>query len=189
MINISINSKEYKVQEAKTPEEREKGLQGIKELPENEGMLFYFDPPEDNCSFWMKNTLIPLDIIFIDEDQEVISVYKGEPNSEEPITEDNVSYVLEVNADSGIKEGDDLEIEDDDSGPVMKVLASDGSEQYSLWGGERIISRKETKTIIKKANRADASKEDKDYKSLGKYVFKVFKGQDNRDPEYVQVKD
>jgi len=45
-----------------------------------------------------------------------------------------------------------------------------------LEGGERIVSRKETKILIKKALKANASKEDKDYKALGKYIFKVLKG-------------
>lgn len=188
MITIIINNKEYKVQEAKTPEEREKGLQGVKELPKDEGMLFYFNPPETECTFWMKDTLIPLDVIFINEDQEVISVHQGEPESEELMTESSpVSYVLEVNQGSGIKEGDILEFEDEDEPPVMKVLAPDGSTQMPLWGGERIISRKETKVLIRKAKRANLSKEDKDYKALGKYIFKVFDKQDNREPEYVQL--
>lgn len=186
MINIQINNKTYKVKEAKTQEEREQGLQGVESLPEDEGMLFYFDPPEDQCSFWMKNTLIPLDIIFIDEDQEVISVHQGEPNSEEPITESNVAYVLEVNQGSGIKQGDTLDFEED-KGPVMKVLAPDGSTQFELWGGERICSRRETKVLIKKAKKADTTQDDKDFKALGKYIFKVFKGQDTREPEYVTL--
>ena len=66
MINIEIGNKKYKVQEARTEEEKEKGLQGVTELPEDEGMLFYFEPPED-VSIWMKYTQIPLDIIFINE--------------------------------------------------------------------------------------------------------------------------
>jgi len=45
-----------------------------------------------------------------------------------------------------------------------------------LEGGERIVSRKETKILIKKALKANNSKEDKDYKALGKYIFKVLKG-------------
>lgn len=61
---IEIGNKKYNVKEARTEEEKEKGLQGITELPEDEGMLFFFDPPED-VSMWMKGTLIPLDIIFI----------------------------------------------------------------------------------------------------------------------------
>lgn len=182
MINITINNKQYQVKEAKTQEEKEKGLQGIEELPENEGMLFYYDSPQE-VSIWMKDTLIPLDIIFIDDDQEVIKVTKGEPKSEKLISCDNVSYVLELNANSKIKTGDELEFEDDE--PVMKVLFPDGSEQMALWGGERIFSRKNTKVLIKKAKKADLSKSDSDYKALGKYMFKCIKIQDERTPEYV----
>lgn len=179
-MKISIGNKEYNVKEAKTSEEKIKGLQDIKELPKNEGMLFYFDNEE--VSFWMKDTYIPLDIIFINDDYEVISVKEGVPESEELFTENNVSYVLEVNKDSGIKEGDELEFED---GPVMKVLAPDGSTQYELWGGERIFSRVNTRTLIKKAKKADLTKDDKDYKALGKYMFKCIKIQDEREPEFV----
>nr|DAK03441.1 MAG TPA: hypothetical protein [Bacteriophage sp.] len=45
----------------------------------------------------MKDTKVPLDIIFIDEDMEVISIYKGEPESTRMAEEDNVKFVLEVN--------------------------------------------------------------------------------------------
>jgi hypothetical protein len=45
-----------------------------------------------------------------------------------------------------------------------------------LKGGERIISRKESKVLIRKALKANSSNEDRDYKSLGKYIFKVLKG-------------
>ena len=185
MINISIGDKKYKVKEAKTEEEKEKGLQGVTELPEDEGMLFYFDEDE-NASIWMKDTLIPLDIIFINDDEEVVYVGEGVPETETIMTVPDVAYVLEVNKGSGIKEGDELEFEDDDDGPVMKVLAQDGSTQMELWGGERIISRRETKILIKKAKKADLSKKDSDYKSLGKYIFKVIKGQDERPAEYVE---
>ena len=67
----------------------------------------------------------------------------------------------------------------------MKVLFPDGSEQMPLFGGERIFSRKNTKVLIKKAKKADLSKSDTDYKSLGKYMFKCIKIQDERTPEYV----
>lgn len=121
MINISIGDKKYKVKEAKTEEEKEKGLQGVTELPEDEGMLFYFD--DEDASIWMKDTLIPLDIIFINDDEEVVYVGEGVPETETIMTVPDVAYVLEVNKGSGIKEGDELEFEDDDDGPVMKVLA------------------------------------------------------------------
>lgn len=185
MINIKIGDKEYKVKEATSTEEKAKGLQGIDELPEDEGMLFYFDPPED-VQFWMKDVDIPLDIIFIDDDEEVIKVQEGIPNDETFIEAPDVAYVLEVNANSGIQVGDELDIDDEEEkGPVMKVLAQDGSDQYELWGGERIFSRKNTKVLIKKAKKANFTQDDKDYKALGKYIFKCIKTQDTRDPEYV----
>ena len=88
-----------------------------------------------------------------------------------------------------IEKDDDVDIEEDDDEndelPVMKVLAPDGSTQMELEGGERIVSRRETKILIKKAKKADKTKNDSDYKALGRYIFKVFKKQDARDPEYV----
>lgn len=187
MITIEIGNKKYKVQEARTEEEKEKGLQGVTELPEDEGMLFYFDPPED-VSMWMKDTLIPLDIVFINDDEEVVYVGEGIPNTETQMTVQNVAYVLEVNSGSGIQEGDELDFEeeDEDDAPVMKVLAQDGSTQMDLWGGERIFSRKNTVVLIRKAKKANMSKDDKDYKALGRYMFKCIKGQDERPPEYVE---
>ena len=188
MITIEIGNKKYKVQEARTDEEKEKGLQGVTELPEDEGMLFYFDPPED-VSMWMKNTRIPLDIIFINDDDEVVYVGEGIPNSEEKITVQDVAFVLEVNKGSGIKEGDELEFED---GPVMRVLAQDGSTQMNLWGGERIFRRAFTKQIINWAKKAIEVKEDKEKydsicKRLGRKMFKEIKAQDTRPAEYVQA--
>lgn len=135
----------------------------------------------------MKDVNIPLDLIFINEDQEVIKVQEGIPNDETFIEAPGVAYVLEVNTGSGIQTGDELTLEEDSKGPVMKVLAQDGSDQYELWGGERIFSRKNTKVLIRKARKAEASKEDKDYKALGKYIFKCIKTQDTRDPEYVSA--
>lgn len=185
LVDITIGDKKYKVEIADTPEKQEKGLMGRKSLPEDQGMLFIYDEPQD-LSYWMKDTLISLDIIFIDDDMEVVSVKQGQPMSEEPITENDVQYVLEVNSNSGIEEGDQLVIEDsDDSEYSMHVLFPDGSTQMNLKGGERIVSRRETKILIKKAKKAEASKTDGAYRALGRYIFKVLKRQDSREPEYV----
>lgn len=186
MINIKIGNKEYSVIEAKSEEEKSKGLQGLESLPENEGMLFYFN--NEDVSMTMKEVQFPIDIIFINDEQEVNHIHTGNPGDKDLITIPNTQFVLEVNSNSGIKIGDILEFIDE-SGPVMKVLFQDGTTQYELWGGERIVSRRETKILIKKAKKANESKEDKDYKALGKYIFKVFDRQDNRDPEYVQAPD
>lgn len=186
---VKIGDKEYDVKEAITIEEKKQGLKGIKELKDNEGMLFYFDPYEESA-MWMEGTLIPLDIIFINDDQEVTKVHKGIPNDKTLISSPETAYVLEVNVNSGIKVGDEVELEDNQN-PVMKVLSPDGSIQMNLWGGERIVSRRETKILIKKAKAADQAKDTPQYnnkcRSLGKYIFKVFHGQDNRNPEYVQA--
>lgn len=186
VVNIEIGKQRYKVEVACTEEDRIKGLQGRESLDENKGMLFVFDEP-DTIDFWMQDTNIPLDIIFIDEDFEVISVYKGQPHDETIAEEDDVQFVLEVNQGSGIKEGDELDIDDDDEVPTMKVIAPDGSTQMELNGGERIFSRKNTKTLIRMAKRADKSKADKDYKALGKKMFTYLKQQDEREPEYVEA--
>lgn len=187
MINITIGNRQYRVVEAKTDEEKRDGLQGIKELDKDEGMIFYFDPPQ-RVEFWMHNTEIPLDIIYINEDQEVIEVYQGKPNDDTLHSVEDVAYVVEVNQGSGVQEGDDLEFEDskEDTKYKMKVLAPDGSTQMNLEGGERIISRKQTKILIKKAKKAKDSQNPNDFKSLGRYIFKVFKQQDTRSPEYVE---
>ena len=189
---VKIGSKEYKVREAKTEKEKIEGLQGVEKLPKDEGMLFYFNPDEQ-ISMWMKDTKIPLDIIFINEEQEVTKVYHGKPNDETLVSSPETAYVLEVNQESGIKVGDELDIDDDNSVPVMKVLAPDGSTQMELWGGERIVSRRESKILIKKAKAAEAVKGTPQFenkcRSLGKYIFKVIKGQDTRPTEYVENKN
>ena len=190
-VKISVEDKEYTVEVAKTEEERAKGLQDRKSLGDSEGMLFIFSKPQ-TVGFWMDKTEIPLDIIFIDEDEEVISVYKGKPFSKEIVEEDDVKYVLEVNQNSGIKEGDEMELDSEDSKEdskeekiLMKVIAPDGSTQMELEGGERIFSRKNTRTLIKMAKRADETKSDTDYKRLGNKMFKYIKQQNSRKPDYV----
>ena len=188
---INIGDKTYKCQVAKNEEDRRKGLQGIEYLPVDEGMLFVWED-EATREMWMKDTKIPLDQIAINDDDEVVLVYTAQPEDETLVPFMNAKYILEVNAESGIVEGDEFEIDDSDdlNKYVMKVLAPDGSTQMYLQGGERIVSRKETRTLIKKAKKAYANKGgdyDRYCKSLGKYMFKILKGQDNREPEYVQV--
>lgn len=190
-MEIEIGDKKYKVQIARTEEEKEKGLQGVTSLSEDEGMLFIYDEPQ-TVGFWMDSTEIPLDIIFINDDEEVISIYQGEPNSKTIAEEDNVKYVLEVNQGSGIKPGDELDFDeedDEDKEYTMSVIGPDGQPQYFLKGGERIVSRRETKVLIRKAKKAAKNKGNDKYnnccKSLGKYIFKVLDNQDSRSPEYV----
>ena len=96
---------------ADTPEKSEKGLMFVKHLPENEGMLFVFQE-EDDQLFWMKNTLIDLDIVFIDANKTVTSVEAQVPHSYTYTPDDQVAtaygygqYVLELASKTAAKHG------------------------------------------------------------------------------------
>ena len=182
-VKIWIGSKEFQVELAETEEQQEQGLQNRDALLENEGMLFVFEEEEPRF-FWMKDTTIPLDIIFIDDELQVTSIEKGIPNSEEMI-EGFGSYVLEVNENSGIQEGDELSFSKD----KMLVLDSEGKIQMELQGGERIFSRAHTKTLIKFAQKANNTKDDKDYAALGRRLFKFLQVQEETPAEYVEGKN
>lgn len=190
-VKVDIGDKSYICDLLESEEDKRKGLMNIDYLPPDRGALFVWDS-EDTREMWMKDTKISLDQIAINDDDEVVLVYKAQPEDETLVPFMNAKYILEVNQDSGIVEGDDFEIDDSEDLDkyVMKVLAPDGSTQMYLQGGERIVSRKETKTLIRKAKRAYENR-DKDYekhcKALGKYIFKVIKGQNTRPPEYVEV--
>ena len=185
--SIKLAGQEYDIFIAKSEEQKKQGLQNFKSLPSDEGMLFVIN--EENpveTFFHMHNVPFPLDLIFMDDEFKVLDVKRGNPEDDK--IEGKASYVLEINANSGVKEGDEAELDDDEShNYVMKVLSPDGTTQMNLEGGERIVSRRETLVLIKKALKANESKEDKDYKALGKYIFKVLKGQDSRKPEYVSA--
>lgn len=185
---VKIGNKEFTLEVAKTKAELRKGLMGRQHLADNEGMLFDFGREGDH-EMWMYNTEIPLDQIFINSDQEVTKVITREPNDEELIGEPETLWVIEVNANSGVKKGDDVQFEDDDDSYIMKVLAPDGSTQMKLQGGERIFSRKNTRVLIRQAKKAYASQSDSDYKRLGKSMFKFLKIQDGNTPEYVELPD
>ncbi|NOD75519.1 MULTISPECIES: DUF192 domain-containing protein [unclassified Ruegeria] len=89
----------FDVELAVTPQERSQGLMFRETLPNRSGMLFVFDPPQ-RVAFWMKNTLIPLDMIFLDRTGLVTRVHEGAiPGDLTPIEGgDSVFAVLEINA-------------------------------------------------------------------------------------------
>ena len=182
--DITIGEKKYKVECVESEEDKKKGLQNVISIASDEGMLFIYDKPQ-TVRFHMKNMNFPIDMVFIDENNEVISVYEAEQQGKFFIEEDNVSYVLEVNINSGIQEGDYFDYDEDP--PTMKALSPDGSVQMKISGGERIYSRKNTKTLIKMAKRAEKTKSDTDYKRLGNKMFSYIKQQEEREPEYVQT--
>ena len=110
----SPNGKEVvvKVEIADDREEQAQGLMHRDELKKGRGMLFVFDD-EKRRSFWMKETLIPLDIIYFNEKGEFVSFKEMRPCKEDPCptysSEAPAKYALEVNAgfveEEGIEEG------------------------------------------------------------------------------------
>lgn len=197
-IKVYVGNKEYIAYVAETEEDKVQGLSNVTQLDWNEALLFdYSDDPQDSLVFNTKDMNFPIDIIFIDDNDDVVAIAQGIPGSNESIqciaeSDEKLKYVLEVNVNSGIRLDDEIDIEDNDEfGDVdddfkMYIIGSDGKPQMDLVGGERIVSRLETKQLIKKAKKANREKTENSYKKLGKYMFKILEKQDNRPSEYVE---
>ena len=135
----------------------------------------------------MDETSIPLDIIYLDGDFKVVRKRTIDAFSDE-VVYGEADYVLEVNAGSSIKLGDELEFVTDTDNEVnnkMLVLGPKGETQMTLDGGERIMSIKDTKILIKFAKKSEITNNDYDYKALGKRVFKFLDIQNSNEKEYV----
>ncbi|HVN29270.1 MAG TPA: DUF192 domain-containing protein [Candidatus Binataceae bacterium] len=87
-----------KVAIAASPETRELGLMWVNHLRDDAGMIFIFPQPQ-SANFWMKNTMIPLDMLFADSDGKIIGIVaNAKPYSESLLGGfANTLYVLEVN--------------------------------------------------------------------------------------------
>ncbi|MCC5928511.1 MAG: DUF192 domain-containing protein [Cyclobacteriaceae bacterium] len=102
-----------KIEVAAENRRRMQGLMYRSSMPEEQGMLFVFDEEEPQ-SFWMKNTKISLDIMFVNRNREIVSIVKGtRPFSETPVpSEKPAIYVVEVIAGYtdkyAIREGDKI---------------------------------------------------------------------------------
>ncbi|CTQ50778.1 DUF192 domain-containing protein [Jannaschia donghaensis] len=108
-----FGSVRFKVELAMTPQEQAQGLMFRESLPRMAGMLFVY-PRESSVSFWMRNTLIPLDMIFVDQTGTIVRVHsEAIPLDETPIPAGAPTLaVLEINgglaARLGIDAGDQL---------------------------------------------------------------------------------
>ncbi len=104
------------IQIADNNAQRAEGLMWRKYMPEDDGMLFEFDDQEI-LNFWMKNTYIPLDMVFADSNGTIVRIYaNAAPLNENTISSDKpAQYVVEVNggfcARYGINVGDKIEFE------------------------------------------------------------------------------
>lgn len=111
---IQIADKKFAIELADTDEERTRGLMGRLTLGEKKGMLFVFDDSAPR-SFWNQDTLIPLDVIFID--QGFVVAVEQLPKFDAAFGAVTVSpeiparYVLELNQNSGVITGDEVSFE------------------------------------------------------------------------------
>ena len=108
-IRLSTGMHVLQVQVAQTPEQLATGLMFRKTMGTNEGMLFIFDDPRQQC-FWMKNTLLPLSVAFIADDGSVVNIDDMKPQTlDSHCSTKPVRFVLEMNVGwfdkRGIKAG------------------------------------------------------------------------------------
>src|SRR5258708_33577739 len=113
-VTLDIGKANIEAEIAATPEQEERGLMFRTHLGDNDGMIFLL-PKITTATFWMKNTLIPLSIAFIDKNGVILEIHDMMP-MDETITRsesDHVAYALETNlhwfALNGIKPGDKLD--------------------------------------------------------------------------------
>lgn len=111
----------YEVSVAVSDDEQRQGLMFVSELPENRGMFFDFRRfHNEKVAMWMKNTFIPLDMVFISCDFLIVDIYENaKPLSLDLIkSNENFCYVLEINGGETLRKG--LEIGDKVLYPVQK---------------------------------------------------------------------
>lgn len=100
-----------RVQVADTPQERSRGLMGVTHLPTHTGMLFIFER-DDDVAFWMKDTLISLDMVFVGQDGTVRRVFArvpvvspSLPDAQIPLEQGTAKYVIELPAGEAARDG------------------------------------------------------------------------------------
>lgn len=114
VVTIQIGQRTYQCEVAANEDSRRTGLMHRKSMPEDHGMIFVFKY-EQVLYFWMKNTLIPLDILYLDRQGKVVAIRPLQPLDENSVgSKDPAQYAIELNAGqaaaSGIKEGDVIKL-------------------------------------------------------------------------------
>jgi uncharacterized membrane protein (UPF0127 family) len=115
----------FSIEVADEPAERAAGLMYRETMADNHGMLFVFERTQ-NATFWMKDTPMPLDLVFVGQDGLVKVIRQGEPRSEAVISPgEPVRFVLELKAGTAARDG----IEDGDllRHPAIEAISGSGA--------------------------------------------------------------
>ena len=120
-MQVTVGPATFQVKVAQTPQERQQGLMYRRELPRDQGMLFV--QPPGPAVFWMKNTYIPLDLLYFNADGKLLEIKANTPPCMMPTcpiypsATATVRYILEINAGEaaqrGLRVGDRLRLESD----------------------------------------------------------------------------
>ena len=114
LVHMRVGDRPFTLELAATDKTRQHGLMHRHSLPADRGMLFVF-PDEAPRSFWMRNTVIPLDIVYLDKHGKVVSISQMKPLDESGVPSATpAKYAIELNegaaAKAGVKVGDVLDI-------------------------------------------------------------------------------
>jgi hypothetical protein len=119
-VDVRLGSKSYRLWVAANERTRRYGLMNRESMPADRGMIFVFRD-EQPLTFWMKNTLIPLDILYLDAQGKVVGIHRMEPNAKDALgayvntpSDAPSRYAIELNAGqaaaSGVKVGDHIDL-------------------------------------------------------------------------------
>jgi uncharacterized membrane protein (UPF0127 family) len=128
VVKMKIGRETFSLEVADTPKKQQLGLMHRKSMPQDRGMIFVF-PEEQERSFWMKNTLIPLDIIYLDAGGKVVSVKQMKPLDESSVPSDGpAKYAVELNQGAakraGVAAGDVLTVPEEAREPHSRRRAA-----------------------------------------------------------------
>ncbi|MDD4938221.1 MAG: DUF192 domain-containing protein [Candidatus Shapirobacteria bacterium] len=113
--NLKLNGHDYQIEIAQTITQKSQGLSHRDQLCSNCGMIFLFNY-QSTLPFWMKDTLFPLDLIWIDSDGKIVDIQTATETNSQKIYKNSspAQYVLEINAGDcqkiGLKTGDIVDL-------------------------------------------------------------------------------
>ena len=124
IIETATGEKSFSIEVADEPEKRRRGLMFRRSMRDDHGMLFVFEE-SGRLGFWMQNTPMPLDLLFIGEDGQVRAIEQGEPFSTDSIAPPvMVRFVLELNAGTALSSG--IAVGDSVRHPVISAAIGSG---------------------------------------------------------------